>query len=75
MTRIEATAQAIETRIGARARRVPALPGELTIEVAPEQWLAVCQELRDATDLAFEQLIDLSGIDYLDYGRSEWPFP
>lgn len=72
MTRTEATAQAIESRIGARARRVPALRGELTIEIAPEQWLAVCQELRDAPDLAFEQLIDLSGIDYLDYGRSEW---
>ena len=72
MTRIEATAQAIESRIGARARQVPAIPGELTIEVAPEQWLSVCQELHDAPDLAFEQLIDLSGIDYLDYGRSEW---
>jgi NADH-quinone oxidoreductase subunit C len=72
MTRIEATAQAIEARIGARARRMPALPGELTIEVAPEHWLGVCLELRDARDLAFEQLIDLSGIDYLDYGRSEW---
>ena len=72
MTRIEATAQAIESRIGANARRVAALPGELAIEVAPDQWLTVCQQLRDAPDLKFEQLIDLSGVDYLDYGRSEW---
>jgi NADH-quinone oxidoreductase subunit C len=72
MTRIEATAQAIESRIGAHARRVAALPAELAIEIAPDQWLAVCQELRDAPDLAFEQLIDLSGVDYLEYGRSEW---
>ncbi len=34
--------------------------------------LAVCRELRDGPALAFEQLVDLSGIDYLDYGRTEW---
>ncbi|HTL49908.1 MAG TPA: NADH-quinone oxidoreductase subunit C [Steroidobacteraceae bacterium] len=72
MTRVEATARAIESRIGARAVPVASLPGEVAIEVAAERLLAVCTELRDAADLAFEQLIDLSGIDYLDYGRSEW---
>jgi NADH-quinone oxidoreductase subunit C len=72
MTRVEATARAIESRIGARAVPLPALAGEAAIEVAPEHLLAVCGELRGAPDLAFEQLIDLSGIDYLDYGRSEW---
>ncbi len=72
MSRVEATAQAIETRFGERATRVPALDGEIAIEVAPGQLLAVCRQLRDAPDLAFEQLVDLSGIDYLDFGRSEW---
>ena len=72
MTRIETTAQAIESRIGAKAVRIPSLPDEIAIEVAPADLLAVCRELRDAPDLAFEQLIDLSGIDYLQYGRSEW---
>jgi NADH-quinone oxidoreductase subunit C len=72
MSRVEATAQAIESRIGTRATRIGALPGEIAIEVAPEHLVAVCRELRDLPELAFEQLIDLSGIDYLDYGRSEW---
>ncbi|MEX2151154.1 MAG: NADH-quinone oxidoreductase subunit C [Steroidobacteraceae bacterium] len=72
MSRVEATAQAIESRIGTRATRMTALPGEIAIEVAPEHLNAVCRELRDLPELAFEQLIDLSGIDYLDYGRSEW---
>jgi NADH-quinone oxidoreductase subunit C len=72
MTRVEATARAIESRLGARAVPLPALMGEIAIEVAPDDLLAVCKELRDAPDLAFEQLVDLSGIDYLDYGRSEW---
>jgi NADH-quinone oxidoreductase subunit C len=72
MTRIEATAKAIESRIGASAARIASLPDEIAIEVAPADLLAVCRELRDAPELAFEQLIDLSGIDYLDYGISEW---
>lgn len=72
MSRLAATAQALESRIGARARRVASLADELTIEVAPEQLLSVCRDLRDLPDLAFEQLIDLAGIDYLDHGRSEW---
>jgi NADH-quinone oxidoreductase subunit C len=72
MSRVEATAEAIASRIGARATQVAALSGELAIEVADADLLAVCQELRDLPELAFEQLIDLSGIDYLDYGRSEW---
>ncbi len=72
MTRVEATAQVIDSRIGARAKRILALPGELAIEVGPPDLLDVCRELRDLPELAFEQLVDLSGIDYLDYGRSEW---
>ena len=72
MSRIEATARAIESRIGASATRAPALPGELAVDVAPADLLDSCRALRDAPELAFEQLIDLSGIDYLDFGRSEW---
>jgi len=28
--------------------------------------------LRDGADFKFEQLVDLSGVDYLSYGSSEW---
>ncbi len=72
MSRVEATAQSIAARFGERATRVAALPGELAIEIAPDDLLATCRELRDLPEFAFEQLVDLSGIDYLDYGRSEW---
>ena len=72
MSRAQATAQAIASRFGDRARPAAALPGEVAIDVAPQDLLAVCKDLRDAPDLAFEQLIDLSGIDYLDYGSDEW---
>lgn len=42
--------------------------GEITIECEASDYLAVCQLLRDDTTLKFEQLIDLSGVDYQAYG-------
>ena len=67
---------ALATRIEARApdllQRVTSLPDELCYEVQPANIKAVCLTLRDDPDLRFEQLIDLAGIDYLDYGMTEW---
>jgi len=46
--------------------------GELAAEVAAAELLPVAALLRDAPTLAFAMLIDVAGVDYLDYGRSEW---
>ncbi|MDA0822301.1 MAG: NADH-quinone oxidoreductase subunit C [Proteobacteria bacterium] len=46
--------------------------GELTIVVRPEDILECAQILRDDEALAFSQLMDLSGIDYLSYGQADW---
>ncbi len=46
--------------------------GIVTIEVALENWLEVCRQLRDDADFAYEQLTDLCGVDHLGYGQSEW---
>lgn len=46
--------------------------GELTVEVSRVHCHNVCLALRDAADLAFEQLIDVCGVDYLTYGQDEW---
>lgn len=45
---------------------------EITIEVAPQQLLEICLLLRDDAEFKFEQLIDICGVDYSDYGISEW---
>jgi NADH-quinone oxidoreductase subunit C len=45
---------------------------EVTIEVAPEDLLSVCEKLRDDEALKFEQLIDVCGVDYSEYGNVEW---
>ncbi len=42
----------------------------VTVDVEP--MLDACQILRDDPELKFDQLIDLGGIDYADYGRSDW---
>jgi NADH-quinone oxidoreductase subunit C len=41
--------------------------GELTVTVDAANYLAVATGLRDHADLHFEQLIDLSGVDYSTY--------
>ena len=46
--------------------------GEVTMIVDSKNILQVCTELRDNPELAFEQLIDLCGVDYLTYGGAEW---
>jgi len=46
--------------------------GEVTIEVAAENYLSVCKKLRDDDAFAFEILIDLCGVDYSAYGQDEW---
>ena len=45
---------------------------EVTIEVLAKDALAVFARLRDETRLKFEQLIDVCGVDYSEYGSSEW---
>ncbi len=72
MSRIESLAETVESRLAGRANRLPSLAAELAYEVDAARWVEVATELRDDQDLAFEQLVDLSGIDYLHYGKSEW---
>ncbi|HHJ13318.1 MAG TPA: NADH-quinone oxidoreductase subunit C [Gammaproteobacteria bacterium] len=64
--------QQLKEHFGDRIQDAVLALGEVTLEVVPEQLLAVCTELRDAPAFRFEQLIDLCGIDYLGYGMDEW---
>ncbi|MEP7313461.1 MAG: NADH-quinone oxidoreductase subunit C [Pseudomonadota bacterium] len=70
--RIEAMAGRVSTLLGAAARRRPSLPLELSFDVDAASLLSSLTALRDDPELRFEMLMDVSGVDYLDYGRSEW---
>lgn len=44
--------------------------GETTLEIPRDKLLEVCRILRDDPSLRFEQLMDLCGVDYSEYGQS-----
>ena len=67
-----AFAKMLEVRLGQKLAALVETRGEVTIEVLPENWLAVAQLLRDDPELHFEQAMDLCGVDYLSYGEVEW---
>jgi len=65
-------AEQIVSRFGERLVAVVDAVGEVTVEVTGAELLGVATALRDEPGLAFEMLVDISGIDYLNYGRDEW---
>ena len=71
-THIDELAALVEAQLGARVRRYTAPEGELAYELAAAQLLEVALALRDTPTLAFESLIDVAGVDFLDYGRADW---
>jgi NADH-quinone oxidoreductase subunit C len=70
--RIENFAAKIDAKLTDRVRRQSSICDELTYEVDAANLVAVCQVLRDDAQLKLEQLVDLTGVDYLEYGRVEW---
>ena len=70
--RLASLADALEKRFGPLGCKVSQYRAEVTLEVPSEHWLEIAGMLRDDGTFAFEQLIDLCGVDYGAYGRSEW---
>ena len=62
----------IQEHFGDTLQHVPSTCGEATFEVAADQLLNVCVALRDEQAFAFDMLMDVCGVDYLDYGTDEW---
>jgi NADH-quinone oxidoreductase subunit C len=49
--------------------------GELTVELSREGFLPACRWLRDDVNCAFDLLVDICGVDYVDYGDGLWEGP
>jgi len=73
--RLEKLSEEIKLALGEKLSKLSVHVGEITIEVKAVDLLAVCQILRDAPTLKFEQLIDLCGVDYAEYGDGTWGGP
>lgn len=63
---------AVTERFRDGLRHVPSACGEASFEVPAERLLEICKALRDEPDFDFDMLIDICGVDYLDYGTDEW---
>ena len=70
--RPEAIQDAVVAALGDKLRRIDIALGEVTIQVAPVDYLAAMQTLRDAAGCSFDQLIDLCGMDYSAYRDGQW---
>jgi len=69
---LEQLADAVSARFAERVAHVASRCGELTFEVQGAALLEVCASLRDDPGFRFEQLIDVAGVDYLQFGASDW---
>jgi NADH-quinone oxidoreductase subunit C len=58
---------ALEAVLGARMRSLVRERGELTVTVGAGDYLEACSLLRGHAELAFEQLMDVCGLDYSSY--------
>ncbi|GJI94724.1 NADH-quinone oxidoreductase subunit C [Duganella vulcania] len=70
-THLEQLQTALGTALGDRVTTTVAL-GEITLTVKAADYYGVMQTLRDDKSLGFDQLIDLAGVDYLNYGDGAW---
>ena len=70
--RSETLASRLTAHFAERLKPLPTVADDVAFEVSRDELLNVCRELRDDPEFGFEQVIDLAGVDYLDYGRDEW---
>lgn len=64
--KLDRLGQLLADKLGSRLRRVVIACGEVTVVVSASDYLSVAQTLRDDAELRFEQLVDLTGLDYSD---------
>ena len=73
-TKLETLQLALQTALGEGAAISSAL-GEVTVVVKAADYIRSMTALRDTPALAFEQMIDLCGVDYSEYGEGTYEGP
>lgn len=72
MTKLELLEAALRSVIADRLDGMTVALGEITVLVGASNYLSVMRALRDHSDLRFDELIDLCGVDYSTYGDGAW---
>jgi NADH-quinone oxidoreductase subunit C len=71
-TKLEILNASVKELLGERLLDSSQTFGELTVIVAPADYHSVMLDLRDHASTCFEELIDLCGVDYSEYGDGAW---
>jgi len=71
----QALKETLASTLGALAKSIDLKLGELTVVVGAADYLKAAQLLRDSAGCKFEQLLDLCGVDYSEYGGGGWEGP
>ncbi|MDP2248327.1 MAG: NADH-quinone oxidoreductase subunit C [Nitrosomonadales bacterium] len=67
--RLDKLSEDLKLALGEKISKMVVNVGEITIEAKVADLLEICQTLRDVPAFKFEQLIDLCGVDYAEYGQ------
>ncbi|MGB5833898.1 MAG: NADH-quinone oxidoreductase subunit C [Thiohalocapsa sp.] len=70
--RLDALAEQLTERWSGDGFELRSDLGELTLTLPTAELLGLCEALHTDTELHFEQLIDVCGVDYAAFGKSEW---
>ena len=72
MSRLDHLQQALQTILGASIKQLVRDRGEITVTVKASDYLGAARTLRDHSELKFEQMVDLCGVDYFSYRNEPW---
>ena len=70
--KLDLLGQNLQRHLGDRIGALQTALGEVTIDVAGDDYLEVMTTLRDEPELRFEEMIDLCGVDYSTYKNESW---
>jgi len=71
----ESLKDAVVAALGDKVKRISVDLGEVKVLVSAPDYLDAARALRDASGCQFEQLIDLCGVDYSEYGGGAYSGP
>ncbi len=69
---INVLSQMLQEKLGHVISSISFVHQELTIEVSAKHIVEVCEQLKREPCFQFEMLMDICGVDYSEYGISEW---
>jgi NADH-quinone oxidoreductase subunit C len=72
MTKLDDLVELLKKELASSLLSISQAHGEITVECDANNLKSVLYHLRDSKKFAFDQLIDLCGVDYLRYGEYDW---